>query len=133
MAKAVNWILLSIFAVIIIYFFMAQAYNVTSPNVSAEDVNFVVNNTYYATAYNPIVTVYSVSNATTTLPSARVVYNTTHIKIYSNDTYVVGHYNVNYDYEASATVWGLDLGFVGILVMIGVGLAILFKILFSKK
>lgn len=133
MANATNWILLSIFAVIVIYFMIVSAYNVASPNVSSEDMNFVVNNTYYATAHNPIVVVNSISNSTTTLPSGRIVYNTTHIKMYSNATYLVGHWNVNYDYQASATVFGIDMGFMGALVMIGVGLALLIKLIISKK
>ena len=112
---------------------LVSAYNVASPNVSAEDFNFVVNNTYYAASHNPIVVINSISNATVTLPSARVVYNTTHVKMYSNATYLVGHWNVNYDYQASATVFGIDMGWMGALVVIGVGLALLIKMLFSKK
>ena len=112
---------------------LVSAYNVASPNVSAEAINFAVNNTYYPTAKNPIVIVNSISNATTTIPSARVTYNTTHARIYTNATYVVGTYNVNYDYQASATVFGIDMGWMGALVMIGVGLALLIKMLFSQK
>jgi len=142
MAKAVNWILLSIFAVIIIYFFMAQAYNVASPNVACEDINFVANNIYYNPDNTPVVIlngVYDDSGCSNAFPVSRYAIATnSSIRLYTNGTgawpnITTGHHYADYDYEASATVFGLSLGFVGKLAMIGVGLAILFKMLFSKK
>jgi hypothetical protein len=111
---------------------LISAYNVASPNL-IQSIVFTANNTYNATSNSPIVVVNSVSNATTTIPSARVSYNTTHVKIITNATYVLSTYNVNYDYEASATVFGISLGWMGALVMIGVGIALLIKMLFRNK
>jgi len=132
MSNVINWIILAIFSAIIIYFFMAQAYTIASPNVSAESISFT-NNTFASTANSPIVVVNSLKNATHTLPTARYTYSTTQVKIYTNTSYSTTDWDVNYDYQASATVFGLNLSFMGVLVIIGVALALMIKHLFKSK
>jgi hypothetical protein len=142
MANVMNWIILSIFAVIIIYFFVSTAYTIASPNVPCEDINFAANYTYYNTANTPIVAlngIYDDSGCANAFPVSRIEeaanyslrLNTNGTTAYPNIT--TGHHYVNYDYEHSATVWGLNLGFIGVLVVIGVGIVIVGKLITNKK
>jgi len=113
---------------------VATAYDIASPNINAESIVFTTNNTYSnATAHSPIVVLNSIKNATTTLPSARISENGTHVKIITNETYVLGTYDVNYDYEKSAQVWSIDFGFMGVLVILGVVIGLLAKHIIGNK
>ena len=127
MDKTINYLVIGVFAVIVFYYMVSVAYTIASPN-SIQAIAFTVNNTYNATTNRPIVTVNSVSNATYTFLPSHYVYNTTHIKLVTNGTEGVGTYNVNYDYEAASTVFGMNLAFVAVLVLLGAGIMIASKL-----
>ena len=70
----------------------------------------------------------SVSNATYTFEASHYDYDTTQIKIITNGTEVNGTYNVDYDYQQSATIFSMDFNFMGTLVLLGICFAIVLRI-----
>lgn len=115
-------ILIGIFAVIVLYYMMAIAMDVSNTTSSCEAIVFEANETLTAAAH------------TVLLYPTPVLYNTTDCDYeISNYTYASGGftlgeniaadtYYATYDYDTPATVWGLNLTWVAILVTIGVGL-----------
>jgi hypothetical protein len=128
--KLITYLLVGIFAAIILYEMSAVLYTVASPNTS-EDLA-LLNATAKNTTNEPIVVVNSVSNATYTIPAARVTNNDYSVTITTNGTEANGTYTVDYDYEANSTVWGMDLAFIAIIVFIGIGLFIVYAFMFKR-
>jgi len=123
--KIVSGLILSVFAVIILYYTMTVAYDVASPN-SSEVLTFA-NMTQNNTTSYPIVVVNSISNATYEFPSARITTDDYGSYITMNGTEANSTYTIDYDYEADTTVWGMDMAFMAVLVIVGIGLTIILK------
>jgi len=129
MNKVWSILFCAIFAVTI---FLYALYPLANPNISCEDINFVDNDTWYQTANNPLVVVnniYDDSDCTNAFPTDRWTYLTSNysVKLYTNGTtgwpnITTGNHYVNYDYQQSSTIWGVDFGFIVILLVIVTGL-----------
>lgn len=128
-----NWLILSIFAAIVIYYMVSTAYTIASPNVPCENVTFTANYTYYNLANTPTVAVYNIYDdaaCTNAYPADRWDQAANYsLRLNANGTtewpnITVGNHYVNYDYQKSATVFGIDMGFMGFLVIIGVVLVL---------
>ena len=132
-------IIIPIFAVIFIFYGLSTIDTDANPIVALEEINFTTNDTGFEFANDPVndfgLTAYHFENTTFPIPTANYVWNDTHITLYTNGTNVCYpnvtancNYYTTYSYEKSATVWGLDLSWIGILVIIGVGLIIVGKL-----
>lgn len=126
MADMTNKIIIGVFSVILIYFFITVAYDTASPNAS--EVLTFNNATANNTTNSPIVVINSVSNATYTFDSDHYTNDDYGVTITMNDSEANSTYTVDYDYEASATVWDLDLSFMAILVTVGVVFLLVMKL-----
>lgn len=133
MAKLTTWIIIAIFSTIVFYYMVVQAHEIASPNVTCELMNFAENNTAYVAGHFPFVEfigVYPNSSCTEAyFAGSQYAFtdSTGEVYIYANGTgdfpnSTVGEHYISYDYEATSTVFGLDLAFMGILVILGVGL-----------
>jgi hypothetical protein len=92
-----NWIVGAIFVMLFLIFafmFLFNVFPTATQNSYTDAIAFTANNTYNTTAYNPIVSVQSVSNATTSI--SQYAFTTTGIKIYSGGGVALGTYNVAY-------------------------------------
>jgi hypothetical protein len=101
-----------------------------TPIVSLENITFTTNNTYYKLAHSPTnldLKLYYYSNTTYQIPASRVVANTTHVKIYTNGTTVCFanitagcFYYASYTWNQDLTLWGMDFGWILIIVFLAV-------------
>lgn len=131
MDKLISWLIIGVFAVIIFYFMATTMQSIAEPSINLESRNFSTNNTYYAIANTPNnadLHLYYFDNTTFEIPTARYSYNATHIKVYTNGTLAYPNVTLNsiyyysYTYQTNATIFSMDLNFVGLLVFLGVGI-----------
>lgn len=117
-----NKVMIGIFAVIVLYFMITVAMDISNTTSTCETITFEANETLtpaehtlllYPTPvlYNASDCVYEVSNYTYEAGGYTIGEN-----IASDDYYAT------YDYDTSTTIWGIDFAFIGLLVIIGVGL-----------
>lgn len=140
--KAMEYLILGVFAVIVLYYMSSTLQTVAEPSIALEQVNITANNTNVVLAHTPDSTypfrAYFYNNASyASFPMLTATYlqSGSNFKVYTNGT--AGYpnvtnatagvlYYVSYNYQKSGTVFGLDLLFVAALVFIGSGIYIVY-------
>lgn len=140
--KTMAWLILGIFAVIVLYFMSTTLMSVSNADVTRENVSFAVNNTYYNLARQPVntysIVVHPYDNDSYSYPAAKWATNNTAVKLYTNGTLeypniTVGYHYVTYSYQKSTTIWDIDFAFVALMVFLGTAIVIVMKLTSEKK
>ena len=132
LSKALLGLFATIVTIVMIISALAPA---VSPNVYMEARNYTVNYTYYPTVHtsNNDVVLYYFANKTYPIPASRYDYNTTHIRLNTNGTTPVvyfpnitanGVYYATYSYNNGVPLWGLDFGWLLLVISLAVVVAV---------
>ena len=123
----IEHVIVPIFAVIMLYYIITVAYTAASPTASdSADLNATLGHEF---ANSPIVQVRSVSNATYSCTANNYSLTTTTLNLTADDDLcAAGTYTISYDYEAASTVFGIDFGWIAVIVLIGVGFLVVRQI-----
>lgn len=128
-SNLMNYLVLSIFAVIILYYMIYVSMDISNTTSNCESIHFLANDTLTATEHTVLLypTPLLYNDSACTEEGANYSYEAGGYAIgenIANDTF----YAV-YDYDTPMTVFSLDLTFMGILVIIGVGILAVMKLI----
>lgn len=125
--KAIQYITIAVFAVVILYYMSSTLQGMAEVAVT-DSINFVApgnNSTSVSVDTTYPVRLY---NATQTCTAGNYTYNKTHVTLKASQYCEDGDYSFTYTHQNSTSVWGMDLAFVAILVFIGSGIFIIIKL-----
>lgn len=128
MVSNTNKLVIGIFAVIVLYFMMTVAMDISNTTSTCETIEFAANDTLTAAA-----------NTMLLYPAPTLFSDDTCETSVGNFTYAAGGYTLGfnesagtyygtYDYDTNSTVWGIDFSFILVLVTIAAGLVIAYEV-----
>jgi hypothetical protein len=151
-SNGINLLVAVLISLLTLSFFIAVIYGslqpTFSPSVSLESKNFTTNNTFYTIGYTPTnndLHLYYFGNTTFEIISSRFSVNTTHIKIYGNETAGCSYpdvcagsiYYYSYTYQRPFVLNGVNFGnwlpWIAFIIITFVALAIFFYIIKINK
>lgn len=126
-----KYLLTGIFCVVILYYMAVVLSDASEPNTT-QDIAFI-QGTNYTLANTPIIDVNSIYNSSLTCGVGNYTHDTTQVTLLVDLLCVNGTYTVDYDYDKSETVWGIDFEFVALIMFIAFGLYVTYRFTNTRK
>lgn len=128
-----KYVLIGIFSVIVLYYMLTIAMDISNTTSSCEAIVFEANETLTPASHTLLLYPTPVLYQSDACEAELGNYT------YEAGGYTIGHnestdtYYGTYDYDTSATVWGLNLSWVAVLVTVVIGLYIGYSLITGKK